>query len=138
MSLNARVDMSTSPELTQLSGKQILVAEDNAINMQVLVAMLSATHANIKTTTNGQELLDAYNDCKPDIVLTDIQMPVLDGVEACLAIREQDKHIPIIAVTANIMETDRKRYFDSGFNDCIAKPIMFNTLCDVLKKTLNA
>lgn len=126
------------PKFADLNGLRVLVAEDNEINLQVLNAMLMPTQADIETVKDGKALLDAYHKNKPDLVLTDIQMPVMDGVEACTAIREVDNKTPIIAVTANVMPADTEKYNQSGFNDCIAKPILVADLYETIEKVLKA
>lgn len=126
--------LSNEPKIADLSGLRVLLAEDNLINREVLKAMLLPTNAEIESVNDGAELLEAYNENKPDLVLTDIQMPVLDGVEACIEIRREDSQTPIIAVTANVMSQDCDKYLQCGFNDYIAKPIVVAELYEVLNR----
>ena len=88
-------------------------------------------------TQNGEELLKAYKMKNPDLILCDIQMPVMDGEQACKEIRKQDKDIPIIAFTANVMKEDIENYKKVGFNDVAGKPLIINDLMLLLKKYLN-
>ena len=109
-----------APDLT---GKKILVAEDNNINQVIVQAMLEKTNAEVCLAENGLIAIDKYGTFKPDVILMDIQMPELDGLEACKIIRKSDKKIPIIALTANVMLEDIKTYLDNGFDEHLAKPI---------------
>lgn len=109
-----------------LSGLTVLIAEDNRINQVIAKKMLSPTQAKVVIANNGEEAVNLYHEIKPDLILMDIQMPVLDGREACLKIREVDEEIYIIALTANVMKNDISDYLESGFNDHIGKPIEQN------------
>ena len=120
-----------------LSDKLIFVAEDNMINQIVIKEILQKTKAKILMTQNGEELLKAYKMKNPDLILCDIQMPVMDGEQACKEIRKQDKDIPIIAFTANVMKEDIENYKKVGFNDVAGKPLIINDLMLLLKKYLN-
>lgn len=106
-----------------LAGKKILVAEDNNINQTIVQAMLSKTNAEICLAENGLVAIDKYGTFKPDVILMDIQMPELDGLEACKIIRKSDTDTPIIALTANVMLEDIRTYLDNGFDEHLAKPI---------------
>lgn len=105
---------------------RILLAEDNQVNQQVATAMLLKGGHRIDVAANGREALNAVRDVPYDVVLMDIQMPVMDGITAANAIRalegERGK-VPIIAVTANAMRGDRERYIDAGMDEYVAKPI---------------
>ena len=118
----AQMQEQTAPA-PNLAGKKILVAEDNNINQAIVQAMLEKTNAEIRLAENGLVAIDKYGTFKPDIILMDIQMPELDGLEACKIIRKSDKTIPIIALTANVMLEDIKTYLDNGFDEHLAKPI---------------
>ena len=124
---------STIPDLT---GKKILIAEDNRINQVVVKKMLELTHADMFFAKNGLEVIHLYQEVQPDLILMDIQMPELDGVSACQHIRFYSKDIPIIAVTANVMKDDVKAYLNSGFDSHIAKPIEQATFYHLLAKVL--
>lgn len=105
---------------------RILVAEDNQVNQQVASAMLLRGGHRVDVAANGREALNAVRDVPYDLVLMDIQMPVMDGIVAARAIRalegERGK-VPIIAVTANAMRGDRERYLAAGMDDYVPKPI---------------
>ncbi|GEM_PF-2465457 len=121
-----------STECPDLTGRKILVAEDNEINQEILKYMLETTQAEIILAGNGKEALDGYHTFKPDIILMDVQMPEMDGVEATRRIRELDIDVPIIMQTANVMPDDIKHYTRVGANACIDKPIDLNQLYCVL------
>ena len=117
-----------------LKGKNILVVEDNAIN-QMVIRMITKKWLNTNVTyaNNGQEGLDQLRSNTFDIVLMDLQMPVMDGYEATIAIRNgkagaSNTHIPIIAVTADVMETTKQRVKEIGMNHYISKPLKNETL----------
>ncbi|WP_152087417.1 CHASE domain-containing protein [Pseudoalteromonas sp. A25] len=115
-------------EQYDFEGSYILVVEDNEINQMVAKAMLSPTKAKICIANNGQEAVDAFRDQAPDIILMDIQMPIMDGIEACKIIKHIQPSIPIIALTANAYEEDKRLYRQVGFDGHIAKPIEQNEL----------
>ena len=122
-------------EFPDLTGKTILLAEDNKINQLVASAMLEPTKATIIIANNGLEAVSLYESHKPDIIFMDIQMPVMDGVQATKIIREQQtgKTTPIIAMTANTMKPDIEHYLDIGMDGYLTKP--FNK--DHLNSLLN-
>lgn len=119
-----------------LSGLSILLAEDNEINQMVFTAMLESAGAVVKVASNGQECVDKLALERFDIVCMDIQMPIMDGIEATKLIRENTHHdnIPIIALTANALEEDRKRSIDAGMQLHVAKPIERAELIDAVRK----
>ena len=121
-----------------LGGKRILVAEDNAVNQLVLGELLEPTGAQVTMADNGQEAVDAVRSGSFDLVFMDMQMPVMDGLEATRIIRglvDKD-HLPIIAVTANALKEDRDKGFASGMNAYITKPIEPRQLLEVLRRHL--
>ena len=110
---------------------RILVADDNAINRTIIKAMLLKAGHRIDTVANGLEAIEANKQTRYDVVLMDIQMPVMDGVTATRQIRALDQpaaSVPIIAVTANAMLGDRERYLEAGINDYLAKPVTSEAL----------
>ena len=105
---------------------RILVAEDNAINQVVIRAMLETTGASLTVVDEGQAALDTLRSGAFDLVLMDINMPVMDGVTALAAIRSGqagDAAMPVIALTASAMAGDRERFLAMGFDDHLGKPI---------------
>ncbi len=109
--------------------KIILIVEDEDLNFRVLQISLKNTNANIIRAVNGKDAVDKLNENKNvDIVLMDIQMPVMDGYEALSIIKRDYPHIPVIAQTAYAMMEEKKRCLELGFDDYISKPIKFNDL----------
>ncbi|WP_426369126.1 ABC transporter substrate-binding protein [Pseudocolwellia sp. HL-MZ7] len=120
--------------IPDLGDKIILVAEDNRINQKVVTKMLELTKAKVVIAQNGLEAIELYKQTHPDIILMDIQMPELDGVQACQEIRYIDGEIKIIALTANVMKKEVEHYLNSGFNAHVAKPIVQRDLYKMLTK----
>jgi len=116
-------DQNLSNEVPDLSGKTILLAEDNRINQTVFKSMLKPTHADVVIANNGQEAIDKMGEHNFKLIFMDIQMPIMDGVDACKVIKQLYPDIPIIALTANVMESDIKHYLANGFSRHIGKPI---------------
>jgi CheY-like chemotaxis protein len=112
-------------EKLNIGGRNILVAEDNPINQFLLQEMLAPSGARITLVNNGQEALDAVRAESFDLVLMDMQMPIMGGLEATMKIRELPaaQSLPIIAVTANAMEEDKDKGFACGMNAYLTKPI---------------
>ncbi|MEQ9365479.1 MAG: ATP-binding protein, partial [Leptospirales bacterium] len=108
-----------------LAGCRILLVEDNAINQQVALEILQAAGAVLETADNGLEALNKLKLYSFDIILMDVQMPVMDGYEATRRIRANPDFasLPIIAMTATVMETDRRRAREAGMDAHLAKPI---------------
>ena len=121
---------------------RVLLAEDNEINQQVAVRMLKKLGHAVVVVGNGQLALDALQTSEFDVVLMDVQMPVLDGFEAVRSIREQERstgrHQPVFAMTAHAMSGDRQRCLDAGMDDYISKPISANSLSEALSRVAAA
>ncbi|BBN82333.1 hypothetical protein PA25_23180 [Pseudoalteromonas sp. A25] len=120
----------------QLDGKHILVAEDNPINQVLIRSMLKDTHATISLVENGKLAVDAVKNEHFDLILMDIQMPEMDGVEALNEISKIKPDIDIVALTANVMVADVERYLQQGFVAHIGKPVDMNHLYGVLTQYL--
>ena len=123
-----------------LTGLRILLVEDNPINKRVAEEIVESTGATIDTVENGREAVDAVNTNTYDVVLMDIQMPEMDGLEATRIIRTtHDEHdLPIIAMTARTMEGDREACIEAGMNDYIPKPIDPENLILSLRANVDA
>lgn len=121
-------------ELTGNLSGHVLLVEDNPINQMVAQKMLEKIGIKATLAADGQEALDMLEQDEFDAVLMDCQMPVMDGYEATRRIREQDAllKLPVIAMTANVMEGDREKCIEAGMNDYIGKPFVEMDL----KKTL--
>jgi len=118
------------PSVAVLKGKRILVVDDNMINREVLAEMLTGLEAVAHTAENGQVALDMVRDAPGgyDLVLMDIQMPVMDGLETTARIRALPCSVPILAVTANSLREDIARYKSAGMSGHVAKPIDLTVL----------
>ncbi|MBF0119502.1 MAG: response regulator [Desulfobacterales bacterium] len=123
ISKNKELESSNFEIKTNFIGKKILLVEDNSINQQVAIEMLSSGDIKVKVANNGKEAVSAMKEDKFDAILMDIQMPEMDGIEASRIIREDFKTIPIIAVTACAMHGDREKCIEAGMNDYLTKPI---------------
>ncbi len=133
-------DISTPFNNIQFEGK-ILVAEDNIINQKLIKQILIKYGIEVELANNGLEAFEKIKDTKYDLVLMDIQMPVMDGVEATHEIINYEKeesleHTPIVALTANALKGDRERFIENGLDEYIAKPIENSELLFILKKFL--
>ncbi len=122
----------------QIPPMQILLAEDNKVNQKVAQKLLEKMGHAVTIASDGQQAVDLLKTKPFDMVLMDIQMPVMDGEAATKAIRRAEKesgcHIPIIALTANAMKGDRERFLASGMDDYISKPFKKNDLLKILLK----
>ena len=123
-------------EENTLQGLRVLLAEDNDINQMIAEELLQAKGVDVRIVGTGQEALDALEKESFDVVLMDIQMPVMDGLTAALRIRSRPEYaeLPIIAMTAHAMTGDREISLDSGMNDHITKPIDPELLYAVLER----
>jgi signal transduction histidine kinase/DNA-binding response OmpR family regulator/HPt (histidine-containing phosphotransfer) domain-containing protein len=119
-----------------LRGSRILLVEDDEVNREVAIGILEPTGAEVTVAVNGEKALQAIKPGRFDAVLMDMQMPVMDGVEATRRLRQDPAllDLPIIAMTANVMTGDRERLLEAGMNDYIAKPIRVSTLYATLAK----
>jgi len=139
---NKRVikEENSSTEEIVLSGR-VLVAEDNPINRQLMEAMLDSLSLKADFAHNGEEAILKYEESDYDIIFMDINMPKCDGMVATSVIREfayknGRKHVPIVALTANVIKGDSEKYFSVGMDEHIGKPINFIKLKEILKKHL--
>jgi two-component system, sensor histidine kinase and response regulator len=133
----APVDQLTPPLEAQLVTRhtvtesrfrcKVLLAEDNAVNQKLAVRLLEKMGHSVKVANNGQEALDMTAQEEFDLVLMDMQMPVMGGVDSTRAIRQREKteggHLPIIAMTANAMQGDREICIEAGMDGYVSKPI---------------
>ncbi len=120
---------------------RILLAEDNITNQQVALGILKRLGLRADTVTSGVEAITALETLPYDLVLMDVQMPEMDGLEATRHIRDPQSavlrhEIPIIAMTAHAMQGDRERCLEAGMNDYVAKPISAQALADALERWL--
>jgi len=127
--------------IIDLKEANILLVEDNLINQKIVILSIQKLVKNIVVANNGQEALDKFNAQKHDLILMDIQMPVMDGIQATKKIREieLEKRIvptPIIAITANALAGDREHCLASGMDEYISKPFQVEVLVSKMKNLL--
>ncbi len=112
---------------TRYDGHTFLLAEDNDINVEIAVAVLKNFGVTVDVANNGQEAVEMFMQKDYSLVLMDLRMPIMNGLDATKAIRSSGKHdaktIPIIAMTANAMDEDRQNSLDAGMNEHTSKPI---------------
>jgi signal transduction histidine kinase/CheY-like chemotaxis protein len=120
-------DVQAGPtlELGRLRGARVLLVEDNELNREVALGLLGDAHLSIDVAENGEAAVRMVGTNKYDLVLMDMQMPVMDGIAATKAIRlnPQLHTLPVVAMTANVLAGDREKCIEAGMNDHVAKPI---------------
>lgn len=143
---NERIEYSFKSEknsfknqLPSLHGSNILLVEDNLINQDIILGLLEHSGINIDLAMNGKEAIDLFtkNINKYELILMDIQMPIMDGFEATKLIRQKDKKIPIIALTANAMLEDQQKTKIAKINEHLNKPVNVNKLYEILLKYIS-
>jgi len=136
-SLSTKVQPSTKPQITD-GTLSILLAEDNIPNQKVFLTMLSRLGHKVDAVANGIEALQAMERGHYDVVLMDIRMPEMDGLEATRIIRSRWHDKPkIIAVTAYALAGDREKFLAAGMDDYISKPIKIGELKALLERYLH-
>ncbi len=132
-------DSNLSKALNQDWGdKVILVVEDVDTNKIFFDAALRRTSAKILWAKDGQQAIDLFNENKIDLVLMDLQLPVLDGYTATKEIKKIKPDVPVIAQTAHVMSGEREKCMEAGCDDYLAKPIRLQVLIETLSKFLNS
>jgi two-component system, cell cycle response regulator DivK len=106
-------------------GPQVLVVEDNERNMKLFRDVLQASGYRTLEATTGERAVELVFEHRPDLVLMDIQLPDIDGVEALDRLRADDRFasVPVLALTAQAMDGDRERFLAAGFDDYLSKPV---------------
>ena len=120
---------------------RILVAEDNAVNQRLVVSILRNKHYDVEVVTNGVRAVEAARTGNYDLVIMDLQMPEMSGLDATIRIRESEgevAQIPIIGLTAYAMIADRNQIAESGMNACLTKPIDSKELLSAISEHLAA
>lgn len=127
---------------TSLKGARVLLVEDNEINQKIVLLSLNKQVREVDVAVNGKQALEMFISKQYDLILMDILMPVMDGITATKKIREiestGEKHIPIIAVTANALAGDRENCLAAGVDDYIAKPFTSDVLIQKMQSLLAA
>ncbi|WP_130472925.1 response regulator, partial [Candidatus Magnetaquicoccus inordinatus] len=121
-------------------GARVLAVEDNEVNQQVIEALLQMAGVQVELADNGHQAVEMASSGRFELILMDLQLPILDGLQATRLIRAlpQGKNIPIVAVTADVMVQDLARCWEAGMDDHIAKPIDPNKLFLALNKWIKS
>ena len=131
-----KLPLANGPSRTPGAALRILLAEDNQVNQRLAVQMLEKEGHTVSTVANGVEAVEASQTFDFDLILMDIQMPEMDGLEATARIRALQqlggKYVPIVAMTAHAMQADRERCLRSGMDDYITKPINRKNLIELV------
>ncbi|MBT8149727.1 MAG: response regulator [Pseudomonadales bacterium] len=116
----------------------ILIVEDNELNRDMLTRRLERKGFKVRSVGDGQQALDGIADQRPDIVLMDMDLPVLDGWSTCSALRKDPAtaSLPVIALTAHAMSDDKQKALNAGCNDYTTKPIDFPLLLEKINSLL--
>jgi CheY-like chemotaxis protein len=118
----------------------ILLAEDNSVNQRLAMRLLEREGHSVEIANSGQEALDKLDQSRFDLVLMDVQMPDLDGLQATVLIRDrerrQGRRVPIVAMTAQAAESDRKRCFEAGMDAYITKPVHVPELMSIIESVV--
>ncbi|OCW57124.1 response regulator [Hoeflea olei] len=124
---------------------RVLVAEDNDVNQIVFEKILEGIGVDFRIVSNGEEAVAAWRAAVPDLILMDVSMPVMNGLQAAQAIREAETacadtqaHVPIIAVTAHAMSGDKERCFAAGMDDYLSKPVSPEKLETIIRKWVDS
>lgn len=145
---SSEIKISSTPKKTyvsnypDLSGKNILVVDDNKLNVEIINLMVKKTNASFENAFDGQDALEKFlnsNENHYDLVLMDIQMPLMDGNTCAMKIRSsgrKDKDIPIIAISANAFQEDKEKSLKAGINFHMSKPVNMKALHDKMVEML--
>jgi len=131
-------DPGAAPSEEAQESKTILIVEDNELNMQLFNDLLEANGYQTLQSRNGLDALKIARESKPDLILMDIQLPGMSGLEVTKLIKEDEnlKTIPIIAVTAFAMKGDEEKIRQAGCENYLAKPISISGLLEIIAKYL--
>jgi CheY-like chemotaxis protein/signal transduction histidine kinase len=133
---------TAEPSKVDLKDANVLLVEDNLINQKIVLLSLKKTVKNVDVANNGKEALDKFGSVKYDIILMDIQMPVMNGIITTKKIRNIEKstntHTPIIAITANALLGDKEECLAAGTDDYISKPFQIETLLEKMENLLTS
>ena len=136
--ISRMVGLGNVPEDDHVGGVKVLICEDEPINQEILLSILTDLGYLVDTADDGAEAIGAAKNSTYDIILMDMQMPEIDGIEATKCIRSlaNHQHVPIIALTANAFESDRQACLDAGMNDFVTKPVYPDVLEERIKHWL--
>ena len=125
-------------DIPVLTDYAVLLVEDNRLNQDVVLNMLEDTGVDVVIANNGKEALDILRQRQFDLILMDLQMPVMDGFEATSRIRQDHSDLPVIALSAAVMDADRRKSHEAGANEHLAKPIDCGELYTVMRRYLQS
>lgn len=138
--LDLPVESASPKNFEMVKPLRIMVVEDDRINQMATCKMLELRHYGIMLANNGREAVQKFTDNPVDLILMDIQMPELDGIEATRRIRAaesgREPHVPIIALTAHALQGDRERFLEAGMDGYVAKPVQVNTLFEEIDRVI--
>ena len=137
--LNDKEELSESKHKITFNNVHVLVAEDNIINQKLIVNVLNRLGVEVSIANNGREALESRMKNAYDMIFMDIEMPVMGGMEATGQIlnyerKNREKHIPIVALTANALSGDREKYMGAGMDAYLSKPIHLEELNVLLQE----
>ena len=125
----------------ELAPLRILLAEDNAVNQKLMLTLLSRQGHTVALASNGEEALEVLERTAVDLILMDIQMPKMDGLETTAKIRQRERvvggHTPIVALTAHALDGDSQRCIDAGMDGYVSKPVHIEQLKRVIRCIVN-
>ncbi|HSW67171.1 MAG TPA: response regulator, partial [Bacteroidales bacterium] len=131
-------DKPDFPSLVRTRRISVLLVEDQLINRKIVVGLLQRKNVDITIAENGEEAVEKTKERRFDLILMDVQMPKMDGLEATRIIRkhekEQNYHTPIIAMTAHAMKGDKEKGLEAGMDNYITKPVNTKVLFDIIDK----
>jgi CheY-like chemotaxis protein len=132
---------SEEPQTMKNKEVNVLVAEDNLVNQRLVRELLTRKNYKVTIVENGLKIFDLLETVKFDVILMDIQMPIMDGLEATSIIREIEKgtgkHIPIIGITAYAVQADRDKCLSVGMDDYMSKPFVKEEFYKMIEKYVN-
>jgi two-component system, cell cycle response regulator DivK len=119
-----------------MADKHILVVEDNEKNMKLFRDVLQATGYSTIEATSGEDAIEVARSHEPELVLMDVQLPGIDGVEALARLKDDERtaSIPVLALTAQAMSGDRERFLQAGFDGYLAKPVDVGELIEAVRE----
>jgi len=136
-----RRDEGEKSNIKERRHSRVLVAEDNISNQEVLKTMMESLNCRVDVAANGKEALEKWKNTTYDLILMDIQMPKMDGLEVTRIIRSQEEssgdHVFIIALTSLVVTEKQQEYFSKGIDDLIFKPLKYNKLKQILEKWIH-
>ena len=131
------ITIAKDKAFNKFKGCKALIVDDNPLNVEITTAMLKKLEVDSVAALNGLEAIECIKKETFNIILMDIQMPVMDGISATKKLRESGEILPIIALTAAVLPEDEKAAITAGMNDFLAKPLIFDTFYEVINKHLS-